>query len=74
MKLNELISRLRSITDICHSSKADISFVEAEVVVRFYHDCQNTNAVIDAAEEMAHGNPEGLKGVMTELAPRCGRL
>lgn len=68
MKLNELISRLRSITDICHSSKADISFVEAEVVVRFYHDCQNTNAVIDAAEEMAHGNPEGLKGVMTELA------
>ncbi len=66
--LNELISRLRSVTDICQSSKDDMSFEEAEVVARFYHDYQNTNTVIDAAEEMAQCDPVGLKDIMGELA------
>ena len=66
--LNELISRLRLVTVICRSAKDNMSFEEVEVMARFYHDWQNTNAVIDAAEEMAQCNPDGLKGVMAELA------
>lgn len=66
--LKELVSRLRNVADICRSTKADLSFEEAEVVAQFYHDCQNTNAVIDAAEEMAQCDPVGLKDIMSELA------
>lgn len=68
MELKELITRLQKVTDLCKASQAAMTFEEAETVARFYHDYQNTNEVIDAAEEMAQCNPEGLKGVMSELA------
>lgn len=65
--LSELISRLRVVSEICQSSKGTMSFEEAMTVARFYYDFQETNAVIDAAEEMAKQNPKGLKAIVMEL-------
>lgn len=69
MELQKLISRLHEVTAICRSSNANLTFEEAETVARLYHDYQNTNAIIDAAEEMAHDDTEALKAIMSKLAP-----
>lgn len=73
-RLNELISRLQTVIGICQSEKGTLTFEEAFAVARFYYDSQDTNAIIDAAEEMAKQNPEGLKAIFMELKSEVEKM
>ena len=70
--IEEIAERLQEVNSILasrHDAK-EVSFTDASVLARFYHDYKNTNSVIDAAEYLAHHDKDALLAQATNLAQR----
>ena len=74
--IEEIAGRLQEVNSILaskHDAK-EVSFDDASVLARFYHDYKNTNSVIDAAEDLAHYDKDALLAQATNLAQRLSEF
>ena len=74
--IEEIAGRLQEVNRILasgHDAK-EVSFDDASVLARFYHDYKNTNSVIDAAEDLAHHDKDALLAQATNLTQRLSEF
>ena len=74
--IEEIAGRLQEVNSILaskHDAKG-VSFDDASVLARFYHDYKNTNSLIDAAEDLAHHDKDALLAQATNLAQRLSEF
>ena len=74
--IEEIAGRLQEVNSILVSKHdaEEVSFDDASVLARFYHDYKNTNSVIDAAEDLAHHYKDALLAQAANLAQRLSEF
>lgn len=69
--IHNLLTRLKEVNFILETcTDGTMLFEQANVIARFYYDCQDTNVLIDEAERMATEDTEGLREFAVSIRRR----
>ncbi len=74
--IHSLLTRLKEVNFILETCSDDrpMSFEQANVIARFYYDCQDTNVIIDEAERMATEDVGRLREFAVNLKDETATL